>query len=352
MHDGERREALAAAARSRERGDALSRGVMTGRTAAYSGKFANWYQKASVRSRPRRMLGEPGPDQPFFPPELVPAASHPLVVKRGPEAIHQLLVHHLYQYLSFTVELEAVAVMPVVTRMARGRSGLPLPPEMCEDSFKIATDEAWHAQFSFDLIRQVQAATGAAFAAGTSPAFVARLAAVREGLGSDLAPASELLFAVVSETLISRILSGVPRDGRLPSAVRAAVADHAQDEGRHHSFFRDVLDIFWASLTRGQRQHLGPWIPELIYAFLEPDYAGAGTGLARIGLLPQEIEEVLRASYGPAAVRSEVAAAASATVRYFREAGALGDARTRHSFAAAGLVPGDALVAASRGAAE
>jgi para-aminobenzoate N-oxygenase AurF len=338
VYDSSRREAAVGVTRSGRVGDALARGIVAARDAAYTGKFTNWYTKATVRSRPRRVLGRPAPEQIYFSPELVPAASHPLVARLGPGAARDLLVHHLYQYLSFTVELEETAVMPVVTALARGRSGLTLPPGMREDAFKIATDEAWHAQFSYDLIRQVESATGVPYTEDLPPAFTGRLTVIRESFRPDLAGMASLLFAVVSETLISRILSGVPRDERLPQAVRAAVGDHAQDEGRHHSYFREILDVLWAQLSPEQRREIGPRVPELIYAFLEPDYPGAGLGLARIGLPAAQCEAVLTECYPASTVRADVADAAKSTIRYFCEVGALDDTRTREAFIAGGLL--------------
>lgn len=306
----------------------------------YRSKFARWDELASVRSSPRRLLADAPADQIFFPPELVPAASHPLAAERGPAAVRALLVHRLYQYLEFTVELEDTAVIPVASRIARGRAGLDLPEQMRLDAFKIATDEAWHAQFSYDMIAQVRAATGVAHRPVAPPRFTVRLAEIARRLDADLRGIDDLLFAVVSETLISAILSDLPTDRRLPPAVRAVVADHAEDEGKHHAFFRSLLGFLWPALSGGQRRRVGPLLPELVAAFLEPDHAATAHALAEIGLSGPEVERVLHESYPRDAVRRSVADAARTTVRYLQDVGALDDPCTREAFAAAGLVAG------------
>jgi len=308
--------------------------------AQYGTSFARWYERATVRRSPRRVLRDGAEHQVYFPPELFPAAGHPLVVARGAGAVRSVLIHRLQQYLQFTVELEATAVVPVTSEIARGRSGLALPEQMQADAFKIATDEAWHAQFSYDLIRQVTIETGVPAGTAQAPAFVARLAGIRAQLDSDLRGLDGLLFATVSETLVSAILSDLPHDRRLPQAVRDTVADHAEDEGRHHAYFRCLLGFLWSALGADQRRRLGPQVPRLVRAFLEPDYLATGRALAAVGLGQGEIEQVLEEAYPEAAVSRAIAAAAGSTVRYFREVGALDDPRTFEAFEAAGLLHG------------
>jgi hypothetical protein len=262
----------------------------------YVNSFDTWYDRASVRCEHRRVLSTPEPGQIFFPPELVPAAAHPAVRKLGSQACQRLLVDHLHQYLLFTVDLEETTVTPMAAAIARGRSGLSLPAAARADAFKIVTDEAWHAQFSYDLIQQVEAATGVRRPDDQAPAYAGRLEAIRERAGPDLAGAVSLLFTVVSETLVSGILSALPHDGRLPMAVRLAIADHARDEGRHHRFFRQILDYFWASLSRDQRRRLGPLVPDLVWAFLAPDYRAAARALRQIGVRAADADDVVRES--------------------------------------------------------
>ena len=340
MRGGIRDEGRADVIRFREGGGALVAGLRTARSHEYRSKFTRWDELASVRSSPRRTLAGAVSDHLFFPPELVPAATHPLVVERGEHTTRALLVRRLYQYLEFTVELEDTAVIPVASKIARARAGIDVPDQMRLDAFKIATDEAWHAQFSYDMIVQVQAATGVQRRACEPPQFVARLAEIGRGLDPDLRGIDDLLFAVVSETLISAILSDLPNDRRLPDAVREVVADHAEDEGKHHAFFRSLLSFLWPALTAEQRRRIGPWLPELIHAFLEPDYTATALALAESGLSGPEIERVVHEAFPKAAVRQSIAEAARSTVRYFRAVGALDDPGTFEAFVAAGLLDG------------
>jgi hypothetical protein len=305
--------------------------------AEYDSKFGSWDVRASVRRRPRRLLGRQDGTTLYFPPELMPAAGHPLVTQRGQAAALRMLVQRLYQYLHFTTELEELAVMPVAAKISRGRAGIELPVAMRVDAFKIVTDEAWHAQFSYDLMQQVMDETGVACRLPELPQFVERLDAVRCRLDPEVRGTEALLFAIVSETLISSILADIPRDGRLPGAVRELVGDHAEDEGRHHAYFRSLLAYFWHSLGDRQRRVLGPWIPAVILAFLEPDYPALGYALRELGLSGADIECVVAESMPGDRVVREAAKAARLTVRYLAEAGVLDDERTRDAFVGSGI---------------
>ncbi|MFF3216345.1 diiron oxygenase [Streptomyces sp. NPDC002886] len=311
------------------------------RAGEYTSRFERWDALASVRRRPRREFEGEGTGSLFFPPELYPVVKHPMVASRGEAVVRGLLLQRLYDYLDFTTELENLAVIPVATKISRGRSGLGLPEHMRADAHKIVTDEAWHAQFSDDFVRQITSSTGCprlGVEGSEGPSFVTRLDELRERLPHALRGVEALLFAIVSETLISGILSDIPRDDRLPSPVRELVRDHAEDEGRHHVYFRSVLRYLWPALTPSERRAVGPLVPGAIHAFLEPDYGRAASHLAGIGLKREEIDQVISESWPAHEVRRDISGAASQLTRYFAEVGALDDVRTLSSFEEAGLV--------------
>ncbi|USX56196.1 diiron oxygenase [Lentzea sp. HUAS12] len=319
------------------RGDASARPPVT----VYASRYERWEDLASVRRKPRRdyVPGEETSDL-FFPPELYPVVLHPLVAAKGEVVVKALLLCRLYDYLDFTTELENLAVIPVATKISRGRSGLVLPPQMKADAFKIVTDEAWHAQFSHDFARQIEAGTTIPYQVpehAAAPSFLRRLDEVREELPHDIRGVESLLFAIVSETLISGILSDIPRDERLPGSVRELVRDHAADEGRHHQYFRTLLKHLWPALTPREQQAIGPHVPAVVDAFLEPDYEQSFRHLLGIGLTGDEAAQVIAESWPPRTVRRTIAEAARPVVRYFAEAGALDDARTRDAFERADL---------------
>jgi hypothetical protein len=252
------------------------------------------------------------------------------------------MVQRLYLYLHFTAELEQAAINPVTQLISRRRLGMGLPDPMIADAFKIYTDEAWHAQFSHDMIVQVAVETGLEPVLPEVPQFLRRLEDLRTTVPTEMAGLADLLFAIVSETLISAILRDIPRDDRVHSAVRQLVHDHAGDEARHSAFFGTLLIHVWPSLSRTEQSKVGPLVPQFIRAFLEPDRMGTACALASTGFAGHEIDEIITASYPASQVSADIRAAASGSVRRFEAVGVLDDPRTREAFEEHDLVGGAA----------
>lgn len=305
----------------------------------YKTKFKMWESRAAVRAKPRRVLeDEREAGRLFFPPELVPVASHPLVRDRGGDAVDEILLQRLHVYLDFTAELEQMAVNPVTQRISRKKLGFEIPDAMAFDAYKICTDESWHAQFSDDLQRQIVDATGVAPRAHAEPQFFQRLEAMEAGAPPEIKGLPSVFFTIVSETLISAILSDIPHDERVVSAVRELVADHAEDEGRHHAFFAQLFGCVWPQLSATERRLVGRLLPQLVLAFLEPDYSALATVLGRSGLSDEEVRGVIEESHPRKDVVAGISQDAKATLRLFRQYGVFDDPETRDAFLEAGLI--------------
>lgn len=304
----------------------------------YRSAFRHWHQRASVRSRPSRD-DDSGHAGLYFPPELFTPAGHPLVQELGPAAVDDLLIQRLYSYLSFTVELEEVAVIPVTSSLGRGLVQMELTTAMRSDAMKISTDEAYHSLFTFDLMTQITERTGVIPDLPATP-FIRPVAEFApEGLSALSAALLPVMFAVVTETAITGILSGMPQDTRLPAIVRDVIRDHAEDEGRHHVYFRDLLRRNWPRLGPVQQRELGTIIPSMIAQFLAPDVRQAHRLLLGAGLRPAQAGAVLEDCY-PRAERVRITQKASAqTVGYFLEVGALDIAQVQDAFGATALTP-------------
>jgi P-aminobenzoate N-oxygenase AurF len=212
-----------------------------------------------------------------------------------------------------------------------------MPDVMREDAFKLCTDEAHHAYFSDDVERQVVQATGLVPDYHGTPRFLRQLRTLQRDLPSELIVLSELLFSVVSETLISTILAQIPKDERVVTAVRNIVADHAEDEGRHSAYFSQFFAYLWPQLSCEQRSVLGPLLPRFIRTFLEPDLEAVGRGLARYPLEHDQVRTVLEQCYPTARIAADARQAAKGTLRLFEHSGVLDDPRIADAFRACEL---------------
>jgi hypothetical protein len=305
----------------------------------YESKLKDWYGRASVRVKPQRVLiDEEAEGKLYFPPEMVPVSQHPLVCDLGAWAIRRVLIQRLYMYLDFTAQLEHDVVNRVSHQIAHQRTGLDLPMQMVLDAYKIYTDEAYHAQFSAELKYQIELATGIASNATGAPRCLRLLQELLLSVPAELRPLAELFFTIVSETLISAILSQIPRDKRVVSTVRLLVADHAEDEGRHHAYFAKLLEFVWPLLSLKQKLIIGPLLGQFVLAFLEPDYAAIEWELAGCGLKPDEVQRIMQESYPRSQVVAGIKEAAKATLRLFERNGVFADPQIRDAFEQEGLV--------------
>lgn len=317
-----------------------TRPVDAAEPAPYRSPFRSWYERSSVRSAPRRLLDDEG-DEPapwLFPPDLVPVTRHPLVRALPPQQFKQVLVQHLYRYLDFTAKLEYLVVNRTVLGIAHGSVGVPVPEEMRLDAYKMYCDEAYHALFSADLAAQVHRVTGTAARLPDEPFFLRRLTALLAELPTADRPLAELLFVIVSETLISASLAEVPQRAAVAPAVTGTIRDHAVDEGRHHAYFAYFLHRLWACLEPAERQIAGRLVPALMDAFLRPDLDALRTELVGYGLKRDEVEQVVTEVYTPEVLSEHARATSQQTRRYFRELGAFESAEAQDELAAYGLL--------------
>jgi hypothetical protein len=281
----------------------------------YTSKFADWDDKARVRVSPRRLLvDEECSGKVFFPPALVPVANHPLVRELGPSALREILIKHLYGYVDFTANFEMEVINSAAKLIAGRKAGFDLPDQMFFDAYKIYCDEAYHSVFSADIKRQVETVTGIAPPPYDFGAFIRRLDEIIAPAKRENESLARLFIAILFETLISATLNKIPGDEKVVTAIREMVADHADDEARHHFYFASLMDLIWPQLRDGQRSLIAPLLPNLIVKCLEPDYTAARRWLAGFGLAPDAIDQIIGESYPAANVIAGIRKTARATL--------------------------------------
>jgi hypothetical protein len=274
----------------------------------------------------------------LFPPELVPGFGHPLVDKLGNHATRRLAMRKLESYNAFTEKLEYQAVMGASIKIAQNPQAFGLSEQAGREARLIVTDESHHAYVAIELIKRIPGYSELPLLTPSQPPFLRGL----EGLGRDLPSefADDLLIAFVSisETLITSILRGIPRDRRVVSAVRNTVRDHCIDEARHHSYFVYVVDRHWASSTPDQQEILGPLYAQLIRLFLEPDIELCRAWLLEAGLDPHDAQVVLQDYYSPERVAASVRADSFPTLKLMERVGVLDHPTARRAFAERNLI--------------
>ncbi len=304
-------------------------------------RFAKWDSCAAIRSKPRQRMLKRHTDGTselaYFSPDLVPVSRHPLVVERRLSRLVQ--IQHLYSYLWFTTVLEQQYVNPIMIRIATGNIGLAIPKSMLVDAHRIYCDEGYHALCAVDLAQQAEECSGVASRVdGSLPKPFRDLNRLIEGTPEALRRSIELAFVIVSETLVSSILTRAHLDLRVEPAIRQVILEHAQDEAVHQAYFSDLTRLVWPLLDAGLRRQIGQVIPELILTFLKPDLGHVAEVLIAGGLLPQEAERVVADCYPRDEILGAARFASTYTVGLFRSLGAFEDAVIQRSFIASGLL--------------
>jgi hypothetical protein len=273
----------------------------------------------------------------LFPSELVPIASHAIVEEASEEVRGRIRACHLFRYLHFTAKLEHLVVNRTLLAVANDVSGLDVPEWMRLDAYKIFCDEAYHAYVAADLAAAVAKRDGLSTAWASTPYFMRRLAEIIDEADPDLAPLLEMLFVVCSETLISNTLAHAAGAPGMSTVVRQALDDHAHDERRHHAYFAEFLRQMWPQLTPSARRRAGAIVPDLIAAFLRPDFDDCRDELCGYGFSRDAAEQIVAESYPEEVIRSDRQHIARHTVRYFEGVGALDDSEVADAFDAADL---------------
>jgi len=233
-----------------------------------------------------------------FPYQLAPVVQHKLMQRQDAETISRVLVNHLYRYLDFTYRLETVVVNDVVRDIALGHTVFTPSLEVRHDAFKIYCDEAYHALFSFDLLKQMYELSGQEPILPKTPAFLSRLNKMLETARNERERhIIKLFFVIVSETLITSSLSMIKRDKSIPEAIRMTIADHADDEGRHHAFFAGLLFSIMPELKAEDRVFALRKVPDFIMAFVEPDTEVIRHEIAASGMKTSDADQVVKETY-------------------------------------------------------
>jgi P-aminobenzoate N-oxygenase AurF len=304
--------------------------------AKYRSKLGQWDRVAAVRAKPRRTLQhEVASGALVFPASLLPLLRTRAVARLShdiEDLEKKMAAQALYRYLEFTDRLELDAVNAVAQKIARREIGFDVDEGLAFDAYKVYCDEAYHAYFSIDLKRQVMAATGIDPLKGRLPRFLRVLRAVQEQAGPDLRPLIEILFVVTAETLISGNLAQIPGDKFIPAAVRDLVADHLEDEGRHHAFFSSFFELLWPQLPPRTKTAIAPALPQLIFGFLEPDREAVCVELRSYGLTSREIQDAVEEAWPRESVLRGARESASATLSLFERNGVFTDAAALDAF--------------------
>lgn len=285
----------------------------------YRSPFTQWDNCSWIRSKPKRsdsFFGLP------FSPELVPLVSHTAIVHNCDHWM-TILAYRLIAHLRFTSLLELDHVNPVCHALAQGKAPVALNMQQRHDALRIYCDEGGHALFVEELALQLKQNFAINEDVFERPQFDTRLQLIINEHQSYLPPALiRLFFVAISETLVTKTLSDIPRDARVAAVVRSVIGDHAVDEALHSVYFRELFPLLWHNLSRQQKEEIGQLLPQLVWAFLSPDQKLEHNILVKgLGFDSKDAQAILEEIYLPEQVAESVKRSAQPTLKMFEYAG-------------------------------
>jgi hypothetical protein len=297
---------------------------------SYRSPFSRWNESSWIRSKPFREDGISGLP---FSPDLVPLVAH-AAIAQNPQYWLTVLAYRLLAHLQFTTRLELSHVNPVCSALAQGQAPISLTAEQQNDALKIYCDEGGHALFVEHLSRQIKEEFEIDSSVLGRPQFDRVLEEVIGEYQGQLSPdLIRLFFVTVSETLVTKILQGIPHEPRVASVVRTVIGDHAADEALHSIYFRNLFPLLWHSLSMNQQEKMGQLLPKLVWAFLGPDYEVESNIVQQLGFSKSETETILQEVYQPEQVAQDVRLAVSPTLKMFETAGIFANPAIQQAFA-------------------
>lgn len=296
----------------------------------YRSSFSRWNDSSCIRSQSlknEKILGLP------FSPDLVPLAAHPAIAKDANNWI-TVLAYRLLTHLQFTTILELNHINPICSALFQEKMPIYLTSEQRNDALKIYCNEANYALFVELFSKQVEVTFGLNRAVIGPPQFERKLDNIITKYQSRLSPnLIKLFFVIISETLVTKVLNNVPHDARVASVVRAVLGEHAADEAWHSVYFRKLFPPLWKNLSPQKKEEIGQLLPQLVWAFLEPDLQAEYSILRRLGFNSKDAEGILEEVYVPREVAQGVRQAASPTLKMFDAAGVFSIPAVEQAFA-------------------
>jgi hypothetical protein len=126
----------------------------------------------------------------------------------------------LESYNAFTEKLEYKAVMGASIKIAENPRAFGLSEQAGREARLIVTDESHHAYVAIELIKRIPGFSELPPLTPSQPPFLKGLEELGRGLPTEFADDLLIAFVAISETLITSILRGIPRDRRVPCAIR------------------------------------------------------------------------------------------------------------------------------------
>ena len=236
--------------------------------AAHYQSFADdWERRATIRTRPRRMLEDD--DKLIFPLCRQPLVLSATFLKHCPQWRDFVLVQSFYKFINDVVIFETEIVDKTARSIAKNRFSLPFPLACRYDAMTVVVDEDYHALVALDFLQQAVQMTGIQPLDLPGQIELGRaLPAAQAQVPVYLHDAVELIGVAIAENTVTHDVAAFSKDASVKSSVRGLMADHLFDEGRHARFWTQLVRLYWQSASSQDRDHIAQALPVFLTHYL------------------------------------------------------------------------------------
>ncbi|WP_244832094.1 diiron oxygenase [Caballeronia sp. TF1N1] len=236
-------------------------------TQNYVSHADQWEQRATIRSRPRRVVEDDALS--YYPIERQPLYAHPTVMDAGQEVQDYILLQSFYKYINDVIIFETEIVNRTALAIAKSRFPFDFPFACKSDAMSVVIDEHYHAYVAMDYLDQVERSTGIAPITQNNEIELSR--AIPRAIAhvpAQYAAGMELLAVAISENTVTAEVAAFSRDTTLKRSVKGVMADHLADEGRHSIFWINLVKLYWSEVDEAAREALGLGLPYFLKEYL------------------------------------------------------------------------------------
>ncbi|WP_338521737.1 diiron oxygenase [Pseudomonas batumici] len=229
-----------------------------------------WESRASIRTRPRRLLEDD--DRLIYPLSRQPLVSSESFLTLCPEQRDFVLLQSLYKFINDVVIFETDIVDRTARSIAKGRFPIHFPFACRYAAMTVVVDEDYHALVAMDFMQQTVAMTG--IEPLELPEEIELSRAIPAAI--DMAPehlraAMELICVAISENTVTNDVAAFAKDETVKPSIKGLMADHLLDEGRHAGFWTRLVRLYWQTASEEDRDLIAQILPVFIVHYLTND---------------------------------------------------------------------------------
>ena len=229
-----------------------------------------WESRATIRTRPRRMLEND--DKLIYPLSRQPLVLSETFLRQCPEQREFALVQTLYKFINDVVIFETEIVDKTARSIAKNRFALTFPFACRYDAMTVVVDEDYHALVAMDFMQQTIAMTGITPIVLPDEIELSRAIPAAVALAPEhLRSAVELICVAIAENTVTGDVAAFAKDDTVKQSIKGLMADHLLDEGRHSSFWARLVRIYWHPANEDDRHCIAQILPVFIRHYLTND---------------------------------------------------------------------------------